>query len=202
MEPDPSRTRYRRELEEAVACAREAGGILRDELHRPSGPRGRGGHSPADEEAEAAIRRRLGAAFPDHGTRGEELGALDRPSSDAGRHVWLIDPNDGTRAFIEGHRGSAVSIALLRSGRPVVGVVYAFAAPDDAGDLIAWAEGGPVERNGTAVRRSFAGSLDLRDTSVHRIPCRVIARVSLPTCPAVPDGRGPPPSRSRDASRV
>src|SRR5204863_2038702 len=49
-------------------------------------------------------------------------------------------------------RGSAVSIALLRHGVPVLGVVYAFSAPDDAGDLIAWAEGcGPVTRNGKAV---------------------------------------------------
>lgn len=45
--------------------------------------------------------------------------------------------------------GTSVSIALLREGRPVLGVVYAYCAPDDVGDCFTWAEGtGPVRRNG------------------------------------------------------
>lgn len=52
-----------------------------------------------------------------------------------------------------GFRGSAVSIALLEHGEPVLGVVYAFNYPDDGGDLIAWAKGGPVMRNGRPVQR-------------------------------------------------
>ena len=46
--------------------------------------------------------------------------------------VWLVDPNDGTRDYLKGRRGSAVSIALLVRGLPRLGVVYAFAYPDDA----------------------------------------------------------------------
>lgn len=67
------------------------------------------------------------------------------------RYCWLVDPNDGTSAYLKGWRGSAVSIAALRDGVPVLGVVYAFGYPDDAGDLIAWAEGCPLTRNGHAI---------------------------------------------------
>ena len=50
-----------------------------------------------------------------------------------------------------------MSIALLRDGRPVLGVVYAYAAPDDNGDLFTWAEGlGPVQRNRQPLTRDAA----------------------------------------------
>src|SRR5262249_32275291 len=62
---------------------------------------------------------------------------------------WLVDPNDGTSAYLRGFRGSAVSVAAVRDGVPVLGVVFSFASPDDRGDLFAWAEGcGPLSRNG------------------------------------------------------
>ena len=63
--------------------------------------------------------------------------------------MWLVDPNDGTRDYLKGWRGSAVSIGLLSERRPVLGVVFSFSYPDDRGDLFAWAEGeGPPTRNG------------------------------------------------------
>jgi ADP-ribosylglycohydrolase len=63
-----------------------------------------------------------------------------------------VDPNDGTRDYLEGRRGSAISIALLVRGVPRLGVVLAFASPDNAGDLFTWAEGcGPLLRNGRRV---------------------------------------------------
>ena len=59
--------------------------------------------------------------------------------------MWLVDPNDGTRDYLVGRRGSAVSIGLVADGRPVVGVVFAFGYPDDRGTIVTWAEGqGPV----------------------------------------------------------
>ena len=62
---------------------------------------------------------------------------------DGSPYCWLVDPHDGTRAWLEGHRGSAVSVALLRDGLPVLGVVCAPMSPDRGRDLIAWAEGLP-----------------------------------------------------------
>lgn len=146
---------YQRELETAIAAAVHAGAILREEFHRSGGPRGSDGHAPADDVAEAAIHEQLCSAFPDYGYRGEELG-FKGAGRDAGRHIWIVDPNDGTNDFLRGYRGPSVSIALISRGHPVLGVVYAYAAPDDAGDLITWAEGsGPVRRNTVPVERRW-----------------------------------------------
>ena len=157
MEPEPGHA-----LEVAVAAAREAGEILRRDFHRPGGPRGAGDKAEADVEAERVIRARLTAAFPECGFVGEETGTV---AGGAGKPVWLVDPNDGTRDYLAGRRGSAVSIGLLAGGIPRLGVVFAFAHPDDAGDLFAWAEGcGPLRRNDRAVEtrlREGLGPLDV-----------------------------------------
>jgi ADP-ribosylglycohydrolase/fructose-1,6-bisphosphatase/inositol monophosphatase family enzyme len=137
---------WSRALDVAVAAAREAGRILLADFHRRDGPRGAGDKADADLEAEGAIRGRLLASFPSWGYLGEETG---RVPSGPGEPIWLVDPNDGTRDYLAGRRGSAVSIGLFAEGRPVLGVVFAFAYPDSAGDLFAWAEGcGPLTRNG------------------------------------------------------
>lgn len=142
--------RYAVALSVATEAAAEAAAILLAECGLPGGPRGWGGHCDADTEAENAIRARLEAAFPVWGYLGEETGR--RRGTDPEGHVWLVDPNDGTSAMLQGHRGHAVSIGLLRDGLPVLGVVHAVDAPDDAGDVIAWAEGcGPLTRNGVPV---------------------------------------------------
>ena len=73
----------------------------------------------ADREAEAAIRRLIAEACPDHGVVGEEQGS-DRPDAD---FVWVIDPIDGTKRFITGNPLFGTLIALLREGRPILGVI-------------------------------------------------------------------------------
>jgi histidinol phosphatase-like enzyme (inositol monophosphatase family) len=73
----------------------------------------------ADREAEAAIRTLIAARYPDHGVIGEEYGE-DRPDAD---HVWILDPIDGTRAFIAGLPLWTNLIALRTEGRPAVGVI-------------------------------------------------------------------------------
>ena len=180
---------YGAALAAAVAAAREAGALLRQEFHRPGGPRGGGDKCPADNEAEAIIRTRLGNGFPDWGMRGEELPADDRLPAEAAEdaHTWLIDPNDGTAAMLAGLRGAAVSIGLVRGGLPVLGVVYAYVHPDDDGDLIAWAEGcGPLTRNGAPVGHTLAGTLD---TSTLVIVSQHADRNSLANARLVAPGR-------------
>lgn len=73
----------------------------------------------ADREAEAAMRALLEARVPDHGIFGEEHGAV---RTDA-EFVWVLDPIDGTRAFITGLPIFGTLIALLRRGRPVLGII-------------------------------------------------------------------------------
>ncbi len=152
---------YAQALQVAIEAARSAGHLLRQEFYRSGGPRGGEGHAPVDLEAEALIRAQLSSAFPLYGLRGEELTAQDRLPQDPEGHLWLIDPNDGTRAFLRGWRGAAISIGLLRAGQPVLGVVYAYCAPQSGEDLIAWGQGcGPVTRHGVAIRRNWPLDLD------------------------------------------
>lgn len=73
----------------------------------------------ADRGAEAAIRQVVAARFPDHGVIGEEYGE-DRPDAE---FVWVLDPVDGTRAFIAGLPLWTTLIALRHRGRPVVGLI-------------------------------------------------------------------------------
>lgn len=150
-----------RALRAARDAALQAGALLRADFHREGGPRGGGDKALADTEAEHEIRARLLAAFPAWGYLGEETG---EKRGEPGTPTWLVDPNDGTRDYLVGRRGSAVSIGLVEDGRPVLGVVFAFAYPDDAGDLFEWAEGtGPLRRNGAPVERGPAGALTAAD---------------------------------------
>jgi ADP-ribosylglycohydrolase/fructose-1,6-bisphosphatase/inositol monophosphatase family enzyme len=150
-----------RALEVATAAAREAGSILIADFHRSGGPRGAVDKAAADLEAENAIRARLGGAFPDWSYLGEETG---RSPGRHGYPVWLVDPNDGTRDYLEGRRGSAVSIGLVAQGQPVLGVVLAFGYPDDGGTLFAWADGlGPIRREGSPVEAALPSRLDPKD---------------------------------------
>jgi inositol-phosphate phosphatase / L-galactose 1-phosphate phosphatase / histidinol-phosphatase len=73
----------------------------------------------ADREAELAARGMLAAEAPTHGVIGEEFGAerADAP------FVWVIDPIDGTKAFITGRPIFGTLIALLHEGTPVLGVI-------------------------------------------------------------------------------
>ena len=74
----------------------------------------------ADREAEALVRRRLAELRPDHGVIGEEHGVA-KPEA---RFQWVIDPIDGTKAFIHGVPLFGTLLALLDQGRPVVGVIH------------------------------------------------------------------------------
>jgi ADP-ribosylglycohydrolase/fructose-1,6-bisphosphatase/inositol monophosphatase family enzyme len=144
-------------LDRATVGARRAGELLRADFHRPGGPRGEADKAHADTEAEQLVRGWLLGAFPAWGFLGEETG---RAPGDAGEPLWLVDPNDGTRDYLKGRRGSAVSIALLVEGLPRLGVVFAFGSPDDRGDLFAWAEGcGPLLRNGRPAEPALPASL-------------------------------------------
>ena len=73
----------------------------------------------ADRAAEAAIRRLIAARYPDHGVIGEEYGE-DRPDAE---HVWVLDPIDGTRAFISGLPTWTTLVSLRHQGQPVIGAI-------------------------------------------------------------------------------
>ena len=122
--------------------------MLAEESRRPTGPRGGGDKAKIDVEIERYLADRLTVLLPARFV-GEETPI--RPG-DGSPFCWMVDPHEGTWAWLEGHRGSAVSVALLQDGVPVLGVVCAPMSPDRGWDLIAWAEGLPhLLRNGAEV---------------------------------------------------
>lgn len=134
-------------LDEAVVIVRAAGAMIRAEFHREGGPRAHGpDKAPIDIEVESFLREHLLELHPCD-WHGEELPQRSQGHADR----WVVDPQDGTRSFLKRLRGPAISVALLREERPILAIVFAPTAPDDDGDLFAWAEGLPATRNGVAL---------------------------------------------------
>lgn len=73
----------------------------------------------ADREAERTLRRMISEAYPSHGVIGEEFGS-ERADAD---YRWVIDPVDGTRAFVCGVSTWATLIGLERACKPVLGII-------------------------------------------------------------------------------
>lgn len=79
-------------------------------------------HTPvtiADKEIEQAIRCHIRQRFPDHAIMGEEFGTENKEAE----YCWVIDPIDGTKAFIAGRPTFTTLIGLTHRGRPVLGIV-------------------------------------------------------------------------------
>ena len=117
---------FERELEVATELALRAGAeVWRIQRGGELGVEFKDGDEPvtiADRIASELIVAGLRAAFPDDPLISEEL----PPASGAlgSSRLWLVDPIDGTKDFIQGTDGYAVMIGLVRDGRPVVGVVH------------------------------------------------------------------------------
>ena len=140
-------------LAPVIDAVSEAADMLVRESRRPGGPRGAGDKADVDVEIENHLAMRLTAFLPARFV-GEETPA--RPGDGSSR-CWLVDPHDGTWAWLQGYRGSSVSVALLDDGVPVLGVVCAPMSPDRGRDLIAWAEGhANLLRNGDEVSVDLA----------------------------------------------
>jgi len=73
----------------------------------------------ADQASERAMRALIAQAFPDHGILGEEYGGTLATEG----YQWILDPIDGTRAFISGLPTWGVLIGLYYDGRPLIGVM-------------------------------------------------------------------------------
>lgn len=97
----------------------------------------------ADREAEAAIRKLINATFPEHGIFGEEFG---KEREDA-EYVWVLDPLDGTRAFVTGRPTFGTLISLTRDGAPILGIIDM----PVLGDRWVGAIGRPTTLNGAPV---------------------------------------------------
>lgn len=106
----------------AHKLADASGTVIRPYFRSRLGIETKGDQSPvtlADRGAEKAIRDILMRERPQDGIFGEEFGV----SNDKADLVWVIDPIDGTRAFITGKPTFGTLIALMHRGKPVLGVI-------------------------------------------------------------------------------
>lgn len=76
----------------------------------------------ADLEVNRIVQGLVGKRFPDDGWLSEEI--PDTPARLRKNRVWIIDPIDGTKAFIKRLPQFCISVGLVQEGRPVLGVVY------------------------------------------------------------------------------
>jgi myo-inositol-1(or 4)-monophosphatase len=110
--------------------------------------------SEADHAANAVLERMLRPANPGIGWISEE--SVDDAARLGADEVFIADPIDGTRAFISGDPQWSVSIALVRGGLPIAGVVHAPAL----GVTFSAAAGGGAFRNGVRIAASVRAGLD------------------------------------------
>ncbi len=109
------------ELQAALDAAEQAARIARSLYQRNLEVRIKADKSPvteADVRCEMAIREVLESRFPAYGFYGEETGTRD----EGAECVWLVDPIDGTKAFVREYAMFSTQIALMRRGDIVLGV--------------------------------------------------------------------------------
>lgn len=150
----PSKSELNELLEFSVALARGAGEItLKYFRKQPETTTKSDGSyvTIADREAEAYLRRQIAERFPDDGVLGEEEGER---AGRSGRR-WILDPIDGTFAFVHGVPFYGVLIALEIDGEPSVGVVNIPAL----NEVVAAAKGCGCFLNGEPARVSTTASL-------------------------------------------
>ena len=121
-------------LETALDAARAAADVVRHYYQSNLAITIKADKSPvtvADVETEKTIREIVSARYPEHGFYGEETEASGLDSE----YVWIVDPIDGTKAFVREYPMFSTQIALMHRGRLIVGVSSAPAYGE-----LAWGE--------------------------------------------------------------
>lgn len=139
-----------------VALATEAGAIAVDFAKRGMKTWTKEHSSPvteADIAIDTFLKERLGAARPEFGWLSEET--ADDPARLGKRHVFIVDPIDGTRAFAGGLPDWTVSLAVVRDGRPVAAAL----AEPEARRVFAAALGHGATIGGRRIAAGTRGSL-------------------------------------------
>ncbi len=146
---------YREELGFALSMADTSRTLILKHFGSGMQVEWKGDNTPvtlADRAAEEALRERIAKETPDYAVLGEEFG--DTPGSS--RREWVIDPIDGTKAFIHGVPLFGTLIALLEDGLPILGIIDLPAL----GERVHATLGGGCFRNGSPCRVSSVERLE------------------------------------------
>ena len=144
---------------ELATAVREAGAFALQRFRSPLKSWTKGGNSPVSEvdiAVDEMLRARLAAAAPDCAWLSEE--SVDDPVRLNARRLWIVDPIDGTRAFLAHREDWAVSAALVEGGRPVAAAL--FRPADDTMFLAAAGQGATINGKPATPRpgRDFDGA--------------------------------------------
>lgn len=146
---DPAGHSLAGELELIEDAAREAGEIAMRYFRADPEVWWKGGKSPVSEAdilVDRYLREVLLRARPEHGWLSEET--VDDAARLAARRTFVVDPIDGTRAFIDGRTTWCISIAVVEEGRALVGVLDCPAV----GEIYSASAGGGARLNGRPIR--------------------------------------------------
>jgi myo-inositol-1(or 4)-monophosphatase len=178
--PEVSGTRPAIPAEAIISAAREVGDAALGQWRHLRGGGNLDQWSKADAslvcevdiETDRRLKAMLGAIDPEAGWLSEET--ADDAARLARRRIWCVDPIDGTRDFLRGRPGWAVSIALVSDGLPIFGVLYAPARDE----LWVAQTGGGASMNGATIasgsRTMLAGA---------RVPAASLPRVDSDLMP-------------------
>ena len=109
----------------ANTAAHEAGNIIHSFYHSKYEVKMKGKGNPvteADVAADNILKEILTTEFPNYGWLSEET--RDTPDRLTKKRVWVVDPIDGTKEFVEGIPNFVVSIGLVENGIPILGVIH------------------------------------------------------------------------------
>ena len=167
---------------ELAACVREAGMLALSMFKSPIKTWTKGASSPvceADIAVDRLLRERLTSRRSGFGWLSEEA---DDDDTRLGAHfVWVVDPIDGTRAYLAGLPDWAISVALVETGRPIAACLY---APVTEELFVASTDNGAT-CNGAAIAATPGASLgDIRIAGPKDFLKRFAA--IAPPCTAVP----------------
>ena len=95
----------------------------------------------ADLAVDVFLKRELGGLLPDAGWLSEET--ADAPARLENKLAWVVDPIDGTRDFLRGRTGWAISVALVSAGQPLIAMLAAPARGDGASAVNEHGDAGP-----------------------------------------------------------
>jgi myo-inositol-1(or 4)-monophosphatase len=148
---------YAIDLALAKEAAQEAGAVAMRYFGAPMDVRDKSPNNPvseADLAIDTLLKERLLAARPDYGWLSEET--VDDQSRLSAKRVWVVDPIDGTRAFIKAKPHFTICIGLLENAIPIVGVVFNPAT----GEMFEAYLGGGARLNGVEIMPSLTSTIE------------------------------------------